>query len=189
MLSDRFKTMYRQLGLNRLQAAQLLHVSERTLHNWETGQHDIPYSAYRLLRLLSYSELPGKAWDGWHIAVGQLWSPEGFGFKPTDSRWWANLCRRAEMFHVLYKENQQLRSALAVATRGEVPVTPHFSLTGATNHPNPAVPAISRDEPVTRHFSPQTRKISPTFAGNTCPADARLVRVRYTQNLLKGGVK
>jgi DNA-binding transcriptional regulator YiaG len=72
MLSDRFKSMYRQMGLDRPAAAKLLHVSERTLHNWESGVHEIPYTAYKLLRLLSYSELPG-AWSGWHIAVGRLW--------------------------------------------------------------------------------------------------------------------
>ena len=189
MLSDRFKTMYRQLGLSRLQAAQLLHVSERTLHNWDIGHHEIPYSAYKLLRLLSYTELPGKAWDGWHIAVGQLWSPEGYGFKPTDSNWWSNLCRRAELFHVLYKENQQLRQALAVVATpdrasgaphvsepaktagagGEVAVTPHFSLTGGTNQQNQTLPAGSKDVPETRHFSPQIRKISPTIAVNSLP--------------------
>jgi len=59
MLSDRFKTMYRQLGIDRAAAAQLLRVSERTLDNWESGKHEIPYSAYKLLRLLSFSEMPG----------------------------------------------------------------------------------------------------------------------------------
>ncbi len=119
MLSDRFKTMYRQMGLDRPAAAKLLHVSERTLHNWETGVHDIPYTAYKLLRPLSYSELPGPAWHGWHIAVGRLWSPEGHSFTPQDSTWWSLLCRRATGFDGLYKANQALKERLQV--------TPHLS--------------------------------------------------------------
>lgn len=146
MLSDRFKSMYRQMGLDRPAAAKLLHVSERTLHNWETGVHEIPYSAYKLLRLLGHTELPG-AWSGWHISVGRLWSPEGHGFKPADSSWWSLLCRRAAGFDALYQENARLKAAIqatAPATTGadgkrsaaasggagaqvEVPVTLHLS--------------------------------------------------------------
>lgn len=44
--------MYQSLGLDLPGCAQLLHVSERTLHNWACGKHDIPYATYRLLRLL-----------------------------------------------------------------------------------------------------------------------------------------
>jgi DNA-binding XRE family transcriptional regulator len=133
MLSDRFKSMYRQMGLDRPAAAKLLRVSERTLHNWETGVHEIPYSAYKLLRLLSYSELPG-AWSGWHIAVGRLWSPEGHSFKPDDSSWWSLLCRRAAGFDTLYRENSQLRLQASQPSEGYVcPVTRKVSLTDATN--------------------------------------------------------
>lgn len=112
MLSFRFRAMYRNLGLSRLDAAQLLHVSERTLHNWESGHHEIPYSAYKLMRLLNHEELPGQAWAGWHITAGVLWSPEGHGFKPLDSSWWGLLCRRAALFHSLYQDNVQLRISL-----------------------------------------------------------------------------
>lgn len=112
MLSFRFRAMYRNLGLSRLDAAQLLHVSERTLHNWESGHHEIPYSAYKLMRLLNHQELPGEAWAGWHITAGVLWSPEGHGFKPLDSSWWGLLCRRAALFHSLYQDNVQLRISL-----------------------------------------------------------------------------
>lgn len=110
MLSFRFRAMYQNLGLTRPEVAKLLHVSERTLHNWDIGHHEIPYSAYRLLRLLTRQELPGKAWAGWHITAGVLWSPEGHGFKPVDSNWWSLLCRRAALFHSLYEENTHLRS-------------------------------------------------------------------------------
>jgi DNA-binding XRE family transcriptional regulator len=186
MLSDRFKTMYRQLGLSRLQAAQLLHVSERTLHNWDTGHHEIPYSAYKLLRLLSFSELPGKAWDGWHIAVGQLWSPEGYGFKPTDANWWSNLCRRAELFHVLYKENQQLRQALAVAAAADrASHAPHEAEAAKTA-------ATGSDVPVTRHFSPNNdtdlkKTQQPRGFAQSCHnVKFRFLKIKGTDLMAKG---
>lgn len=173
MLSFRFRAVYRNLGLTRPDAAKLLHVSERTLHNWETGHHEIPYSAYRLLRLLTRQELPGKAWAGWHITAGVLWSPEGHGFKAQDCAWWSLLCRRSAQFHSMYEEISHLkrRDALApehfkAAVSGEVPVTPHFSL-------------------INRTFGQKTAVQVPLVP---CPADARFVRVRFAQNLLKGGV-
>lgn len=112
MLSDRFTTMYRNQGLSRPDVAKLLRVTERTLQNWESGTHEIPYSAYKLMRLLTREELPGKAWAGWHITAGTLWTPEGHGFKPLDSSWWSMLCRRAAQFHPLYEENIRLRTLL-----------------------------------------------------------------------------
>lgn len=172
MLSSRFRAMYRNLGLSRLEAAQLLHVTERTLHNWDSGHHEIPYSAYRLLRLLTRQELPGKAWAGWHITVGVLWSPEGHGFKPEDSSWWSMLCRRSAQFHSLYAENNLLKRRDAQAAKApesdpkvRKQVTPHQKLTGEPKTPN-----------------------LPHYENKGCPADTRLIRVRFAQNLLKGGV-
>jgi DNA-binding transcriptional regulator YiaG len=112
MLSFRFKTLYQNIGLDRAGVAKVLHVSERTVINWEQGIHDIPYSAYKALRLMAYVELPGQAWKGWHFHSGKLWTPEGHGFVPTDSNWWSLLCRRAELFTKLYTENTTLKSQL-----------------------------------------------------------------------------
>ncbi|MDZ7921134.1 VC1465 family Xer recombination activation factor [Rhodoferax sp.] len=155
--------MYRQMGLDRTAAAKLLHVSERTLHNWETGVHEIPYSAYKLLRLLGHTELPG-AWSGWHIAAGQLWSPEGHGFKPADSSWWSALCRRAALFHELARENQQLKQRL----RELAPAT-----TGADGKRSAAATGDAGAESevlVTLHLSAKKH----TAPVSNCPA-----RVRY----------
>lgn len=171
MLSFRFKAMYRNMGLSRTGVAKLLHVTERTIQNWETGHHDIPYSAYRLLRLLTRQELPGKAWAGWHITTGVLWSPEGYGFKPVDSNWWSLLCRRSAQFHSLYQENCQLKRRDAQAARELEPasevrkqVTPHQILTGDRKTQN-----------------------LPHYEIKVCPSDARFARVHFAQNLLKGG--
>ena len=51
--------MYRNLGLDLPGCAKLLHVTERTLHNWESGKHDIPFAAYKLLRLLNRMDRKG----------------------------------------------------------------------------------------------------------------------------------
>lgn len=97
-LALRFRAMYQSLGLDLPGCAKLLHVTERTLHNWMSGKHDIPYTAYRLLRLLNRMELPGQTWDGWCFYGGKLWSPEGRSFTGTEAAWWSLLVRRASMF-------------------------------------------------------------------------------------------
>jgi hypothetical protein len=107
--------MYRNLGMDRVSCADFLHVNLRTLHNWESGKHDIPFATYKLLRLLNRMELPGKAWEGWCFHHGTLYSPEGHPFVGTDSSWWSLLIRRAAMFSELSK---QLKAATAAVAAG-----------------------------------------------------------------------
>jgi hypothetical protein len=95
-LGLRLIRMYRSLGWSRAACAKFLHVCERTLHNWESGRHDIPYAAFRLLRIECGYELPGAAWAGWRLSGGKLYTPEGFAFRPEDASWWSLLVRRAE---------------------------------------------------------------------------------------------
>ena len=116
MIAQRFVTMYRSAGLDRPAVAKLLRVSERTLHNWEAGIHDIPHAAYRLVRIQTRFELPDPAWRGWHMHSGKLWTPEGHGLKPTDSNWWSMLCRRAASFGTVYDQLRALRMRTPVAT-------------------------------------------------------------------------
>jgi DNA-binding transcriptional regulator YiaG len=52
--------------------ANLLHVTPRTLHNWNSGRYDIPYAAFKLLRVLMRYELPHDDWAGWHFSGGKL---------------------------------------------------------------------------------------------------------------------
>lgn len=93
---QKLRAMYRALGWSRADCAKFLHVTERCVHNWEAGRHAIPYAAYRLLRIhLGYS-LPGKAWVGWRLCGGKLYTPEGHGLNPHDAKWWSMLARRAE---------------------------------------------------------------------------------------------
>jgi hypothetical protein len=110
--AKRFDVLCRLLGLSREDAAQLLQVSIRTLHNWCSGQVRVPFMAFKCLRLLHRQELPGKDWEGWHFSRGVLWSPEGHGFSGRDSAWWSLLVRQARCFRLLYQERNELQSQL-----------------------------------------------------------------------------
>jgi len=58
----------------------MLHVTYRTMHNWESGWVQVPYAAFKLLHILTGYELPSDAWRGWKF----LWSPEGKKFNAAD---------------------------------------------------------------------------------------------------------
>lgn len=111
--------MYLRLGLSRSQCAKFLHVSERTLHNWESGRHDIPFAAYKLLRFVNGHELPGSGWAGWSFAAGKLWTPEGYGLDPRDAAWWSLLVRRAETGVQALRELARLKAYLAAQDPAE----------------------------------------------------------------------
>jgi DNA-binding XRE family transcriptional regulator len=118
-LAQRFRAMYRSLGMDLPSCAKFLHVTERTLHNWESGKHDIPYATFKLLRLMNGLELPGKTWAGWQFQGGKLWSPEGRSFEGTDGSWWSLLLRQARQFPVLSARLAQLESKLQKAQAAE----------------------------------------------------------------------
>jgi DNA-binding transcriptional regulator YiaG len=109
-LAQRFKTTYASLGLSIDDVANLLHVTPRTLHNWNSGRYDIPYAAFKLLRVLMRYELPHDDWAGWHFSGGKLWTPEGYSIAPHESSWWSLLVRRAQMFSSLYARCHQLEA-------------------------------------------------------------------------------
>ncbi len=98
----RFRALLSDMGLKYPDAAKLLHVSLRTLHNWATGTHAVPYASIKLLRLLRYMELPGKDWEGWHFSRGALVTPEGRTISAQDSAWWSLMVLRARSFSTLY---------------------------------------------------------------------------------------
>ncbi len=106
------------LGLKPPDAAKLLHVSLRTLQNWLSGRHKVPYAVYKLLRMMRYMELPGQAWAGWHFSRGQLITPEGRSIAGHEGSWWSLLVRQSKGFTQLYGEVQRLRT---VAARTEGP--------------------------------------------------------------------
>jgi hypothetical protein len=170
LLSARLKIMLADLGLTPESTGKMLHVHPRTVRYWISGKTLIPYSAYRLLRILTGAELPANGWDGWHMHSGQLWSPEGHGFKPNDSSWWSLLVRQARCFKTMADREAQLR-LLAIkagdgsaATTGGAPATP---VGGVAPEPE------NRNGPVTRsffltgeNFSAFCYKFSPSKSGS-----------------------
>jgi hypothetical protein len=170
LLSARLKIMLADLGLTPETAGKMLHVNPRTVRYWISGKTLIPYSAYRLLRILTGAELPANGWDGWHMHSGQLWSPEGHGFKPNDSSWWGLLVRQARCFKTMADREAQLRQ-LAIragdglsATREDAPAAARG---GVIAEPE------NRNGPVTRSFFPKNGtisafcyKFSPTSSGS-----------------------
>ncbi|MGH8128040.1 MAG: VC1465 family Xer recombination activation factor [Gammaproteobacteria bacterium] len=79
--AEAFRELRFCCGLDIDRTARLLHVAPRTVRRWESGRSRVPYSAFKLLRLIRGGELPGKAWEGFRIAGDTLWSPEGKPFK------------------------------------------------------------------------------------------------------------
>lgn len=108
MLGSRFRVLLADTGLSVEAAAQLLHVTPRTVRYWISGRVTVPYAAYKLVRVLRLFELPCPGWEGWHMHSGRLWSPEGHGFLPADSSWWGLLVRKAALFSQFYDRERQL---------------------------------------------------------------------------------
>lgn len=81
---DTIRTTRLLAGMTRQQVSDLLRVSLRSVQYWETGRVPMPYAAFRLLRILTGYELPGKQWAGWMLLRNQLISPEGRTFTPAD---------------------------------------------------------------------------------------------------------
>ncbi|WP_291124164.1 VC1465 family Xer recombination activation factor [Hydrogenophaga sp.] len=119
-MAQKFKSTYASLGLSVDDVAKLLRVTPRTLHNWNSGRHDIPYSAYKLLRVLLRHELPGDEWVGWHFHRGKLYTPEGYAIAAHESAWWSLLIRKAHMFTTLYAAFHDLQDTRK-AGRGVTP--------------------------------------------------------------------
>lgn len=152
--AKRFRALLSDLGLNHLETAKLLHVSLRTLQNWLSGKHQIPYMAYKLLRLMRYRELPGESWRGWYFTQGHLVTPEGRTISGKDGAWWSLLVRQAQGFGELYKRSNALPVQRSAAAGGPLAQRGRSTATGAT--------PLEGEVPVTPHFSPLERKNPPS---------------------------
>lgn len=95
------------------EVAKLLHVTERTVHNWESGATRPPYAAFKLLRILRGYELPGHAWRGWQLFRDVLITPEGHHLRASDAACWSLLAAQARQFRILLAETHHLRTAVA----------------------------------------------------------------------------
>jgi hypothetical protein len=106
----RFRALLSELGLKMPDAAKSLHVSLRTLHNWSTGVHEVPYSALKLLRLQRHMELPAP-WSGWHFTRGHLVTPEGRTIAHHEGSWWSLMVLRARSYDQLAKRLKAIEDA------------------------------------------------------------------------------
>ena len=148
--AKRFRALLAELGLKHLEAAQMLRVSLRTLQNWLSGRHEVPYASIKLLRLLRYMELPGRGWAGWHFSRGLLITPEGRTLDGTDGSWWSLLVRQARCFRAAYQRSGELERALMeLAAIGQISQGP--SKLDALMVPGGVVPSAS---PRTRDARP-----------------------------------
>jgi hypothetical protein len=152
-----FKALYSSLGFSAYEAAQLLHVTTRSVHNWVSGSVPVPYMAVKLLRLMLRYELPGKAWEGWHLSAGKLYTPEGLELAPHEVSWWSLLVRQARSFRATFaelnalKHQARLAGSCARAARTEtgpgrasLPVTQQVRPIFGKNHPSVVGPTTGK---------------------------------------------
>ncbi|AKC81262.1 hypothetical protein XB05_05800 [Xanthomonas arboricola] len=78
--------------------AKLLRVSVRTIANWEAARSQIPYTAYKLMRVLRGRKLLGPAWSGFQVRGDILVTPEGRELRSVDLAWWSFLVLQAQEF-------------------------------------------------------------------------------------------
>lgn len=93
------------------QAANLLQVTPRTYSSWERGETRIPYSAYKLFRLLANGEFLSHAWEGWRVRGDTLYTPTGRAFKPHELFYLSNYMTMARYW---LSEHKQIKSKAQV---------------------------------------------------------------------------
>lgn len=104
---EQFRLSRHRAELNRKQAAEMLDVTLKTIRNWEESRSPVPYTAFRVMRLLGGYVLNGKAWEGWTMWKGKLYSPEGRSFEPHELRHISNYFTSARLF---LQERKSLKS-------------------------------------------------------------------------------
>ena len=155
LISARFKALCADTGLGVEGVGKLLHVTSRTVRNWLSGHTSIPYSAYKLLRLLRFMELLGKGFEGWCMHSGRMWTPERHPITPEDGGWWSLLVRQARAFRVLYAQQVAQRIAAQAAAYlqprdfGQDPVDEGPQRPLERRQAPLAVPQVQRDPQIT----------------------------------------
>jgi len=129
---DDFHIARRRAGLDRLAAAEMLDVDERTIKNWEGGKSPIPYAAFRVMRLAGGYKLLDEGWEGWAIWQGKLYSPSGRSFEPYELNYLANYLQMARLFIASH------RAAPSSAVADQSDAVASASSATAENHIQPA---------------------------------------------------
>jgi len=104
----RFREARFAAGLSLASTAQLLRVSLRTVQCWESGTHRIPYSSYKLLRVLrGHHFLRHPVWRDWRVYEDRLITPEGHVIRGGDLTWWNLMCRMADQFRAMVRDGSR----------------------------------------------------------------------------------
>lgn len=105
---DGFRALRRSCFMSRKTCAEFLGVSVRTVRYWDAGQHRVPWSAVRLLRLKRTGDLGAlhDGWAGWIIneRTAELVSPNGYSFEPGKLQVWPLLCEQARFWRQDYAQ-------------------------------------------------------------------------------------
>jgi transcriptional regulator with XRE-family HTH domain len=91
--------------------ANMLDVDVRTVRNWENGKSNIPYAAFRLIRMAAGYSLMNDKWEDWSFYDGKLFSPAGRSFEPHELAYVAHYISMARLF---IKSRDFTNQALAV---------------------------------------------------------------------------
>jgi hypothetical protein len=114
--AEGFKEARLIAGWDRKTAAGALAVTTRTIRNWEAGRVCVPYSAFKLMRILSGYALPGSAWAGWCVRGDTLWSPAGQGFQVGSLSYLSLVFRMARQFQLEHGGHSTWRARRARAS-------------------------------------------------------------------------
>lgn len=96
--AEDFKKVRLMCCLTQENVSEMLHVTLKTVRNWEKGHATIPYSAFKLLKVLGRYELPDSDWQGWSFNNGKLWSPVGRSFLPYELLYIGNYFAMARLW-------------------------------------------------------------------------------------------
>jgi transcriptional regulator with XRE-family HTH domain len=112
---DQFRDIRKMNRLSVEETAKLLQVTSRTIAHWESGVTRIPYSAFKLLRILASGELLPTAWKGWVIKGDTLWSPINRPFRQHELTYISNYFTMARYWQADYARRNALKQAPKVS--------------------------------------------------------------------------
>ena len=76
----------------------MLDVTVKTIRNWEESRSPIPYTAFKVMRMLGGYLVSGEKWEGWSITPSKLYSPEGRSFEPHELQYISHYFTMARLF-------------------------------------------------------------------------------------------
>ena len=112
---DQFRDVRKMNRLSIDETAKLLQVTSRTIAHWESGVTRIPYSAFKLLRILANGELLPTAWKGWVIKGDTLWSPINRPFRQYELTYISHYFTMARYWQADYARRNTLKQAPKVS--------------------------------------------------------------------------